>query len=162
MQQIKSRRHSRQDDDEATQSECEALVIGHALSITSKEMWTINSGATCHMCNDESFSELNVLKKPQEVSVGAGHVLEATAKGTVPLQVLLPDGSTQNSSLKNVLLIPKLAYNLHSVSKASEAGKMIEVSESRCEILNASGKCITYATKMGSLYYLRFAEISNE
>ena len=106
------------------------------------------------MCNDESFfSELNVLKKPQEVSVGDGHVLEATAEGTVPLQMLLPDGSMQNCSLKNMLLVPKLVYNLLSVS---EAGKMIEFSESRCEILNASGKCITYATKMGSLYYLHF------
>ena len=55
-----------------------------------------------------------------------------------------------------MLLIPKLAYNLFSVSKASEAGKMIEFSEPRCEILNASGRCIAYATKMGSLYYLHF------
>ena len=120
-------------------------------------MWITDSGATCHMCNDESFSELNVLKKPQ-VSVGDGHVLKASAEGTVPLQMLLLDGSTQNCSLKKVLLIPKLVYNLLSVSKASEAGKMIEFSESGCEILNGSGKCITYATKMGSLYYLCFCQ----
>lgn len=47
----------------------EALVIGHALSITtSKEHWIIDSGATCHMCNNESFfSELSDLNKPQQV-----------------------------------------------------------------------------------------------
>ena len=41
------------------------------------------------------FSELNVLKRPQEVSLGDGCVLEATAEGTVPLQMLLPDANSK-------------------------------------------------------------------
>lgn len=107
-------------DEAAVLSDGEALVVGHALSVTSQDIWIIDSGATCHMCNNKSFfSEVSVLEKPQEVSLGDGHVLEATAEGTVPLQMLLPDGSTKKCSLKKVLWIPKLAYNLLSVSGAT-------------------------------------------
>ena len=68
------------------------------------------------MCNDEKlFKELHLLKGVQEVSLGDGHVLQASGEGTVPLQMLLPDGSTKWCNLQNVLLV---AYNLLSVSKA--------------------------------------------
>ena len=141
-----------------TTSSGDALVIGHALAATSKDIWIVDSGATCHMCNDETFfSELNTLNEPQEVSLGDGHKLQAVAEGEVLLHMLLPDGSTKRCTLKNVLLIPKLAYNLLSVSKASEKGKTVNFDESGCEILNADGKCIAYASKLGSLYYLKFS-----
>ena len=42
------------------------------------------------MCNDEVlFSDLNNLKRPQEVSLGDGHVLEATAEGTRAEEALI-------------------------------------------------------------------------
>ena len=65
--------------------------------------------------------------------------------------MLLPDGSTKRCTLKNVLLIPKLAYNLLSISKVSEKGKMVKFDESGCEIINADAKCIAHASKLGSL-----------
>ena len=68
----------------------------------------------------------------------------------------LTDGETQNCTLCDVLFIPKLAYNLLSVSKAPEADKTFHFSDSGCEILNSSGKCVAFATKVGSLYYLKF------
>ena len=105
------------------------------------------------MCNDENlFSDLSILKRHQEVSLGDGHVLEAVAEGTFSLQMSLPDGSTKKCSLKKVLLIPKLAYNLLSVSKASETGKTFKFDDTGCEIFNASSKCIASAAKVGSLY----------
>ena len=91
----------------------------------------MDSGATCHMCNDEVLSsDLNALKRPQELSLGVCHVLEATAECTVPLQMLWPDGNSKICNLKRVLLIPKLAYNLLSVSKASDAGTIVRFDES--------------------------------
>ena len=38
-------------------------------------------------------------------------------------------------NLKRVLLIPKLAYNVLSVSKASDAGKIVKFDESGCRIV---------------------------
>ncbi len=37
-------------DDEAI------IVFSHALSATSKDNWIIDSGATCHMCNNEKLN----------------------------------------------------------------------------------------------------------
>ena len=37
-------------------------------------------------------------------------------------------------NLKRVLLIPKLAYNLLSISKASDAGKIVKFDESVWEV----------------------------
>ena len=76
------------------------------------------------MCNEkEIFSELKSLETPQEVTLGDGRALQATAKGTVTLEMLLPDGSTKKCRLQDVLLVPTLSHSLLSVSKASEAGK---------------------------------------
>ncbi len=82
------------------------------------------------------FSKLNSLRRPQEVTLRDGHVLEATPEGTVSLQMMLPNGSTKRCNLENVLFVPKLAYNLLNVSKASEAGKTFKFNNSGCEILN--------------------------
>ena len=55
------------------------------------------------------------LDTPQQVTLGDGSPLEGPAEGTVKLDMILPDGSTQNSKLKNALYVPKLLYNLLSV-----------------------------------------------
>ena len=84
------------DVEQILSSDDEAFVVDRVFSVTSKENCSIDSGVTCHMCNDQMlFSDLNVLKRPQEVSLGDGHVLEATGEGTVPLRMLLLDGNSK-------------------------------------------------------------------
>jgi hypothetical protein len=140
---------------ESSSSDDEVMLVSHAFSAMSRGKWIVDSGATCHMCNDkEQFGELNRLRRPQEVSLGDGHVLEATGTGTVTLEMLLPDGSSQRCKLKDVLYVPKLSYSLLSVSKASEAGKATKFSKSECEILNENHRVIAFATRVGSLYFL--------
>jgi transposase InsO family protein len=139
-------------DDEAI------MVVNHALAAThSSENWIVDSGATCHMCNDKKmFRELRNLSEPQDISLGDGHVLEAIAKGFIDLEMLLPDGSSQKCTLKDVLYVPKLSHNLLSVSKASESGKTTKFNNSGCEIFNRDNKVIAFGTRVGSLYYLEF------
>ena len=50
--------------------------------------------------------------------------------------------------------MPKLAYNLLSVSKTTEAGKIIEFNSSDCQILDGDDKAIVVGVKKGNLYYL--------
>ena len=60
------------------------LMINHAFtSLTKKEnAWIIDSGATCHTCNDASlFVELYNWEKPEEVTLGDGHVVKANGWG---------------------------------------------------------------------------------
>ena len=67
------------------------------------------------------FVEFFNLEKPLEVVLGDGHVLEAT--GCVILTVNLPNDHMQNCKLHDVLYVPKLSYNLLSVSRATDSKK---------------------------------------
>ena len=43
------------------------------------DSWIVDSGATCHICNDRrSFVEIHTLKKPQDVMFGDRHALNDT------------------------------------------------------------------------------------
>ena len=71
---------SEQDSD----SDVVALVVHEmALSSANKKNvgWIIDSGATCHMCNDiNAFTEYVTLRQPQEISLGDGHIVKGTGK----------------------------------------------------------------------------------
>ena len=70
------------------------------------------------MCNDEKlFESFEDLHKPQEVTLGDGNTLEATGQGNVSLEMRLSSGKSERCILRNVLYIPKLVYNLSSVTK---------------------------------------------
>lgn len=132
-----------------------ALVACHALSANANSKWIVDSGATCHMCSDsELFQELKSLEKPVEVTFGDGHMLNATGRGTVSLKMKLPNCKTKECKLLDVLHVPKMSYNLLSVSKAAEAGKTTEFNRAGCQIFGASKKLIGSATRAGSLYFL--------
>jgi len=36
-------------------SDDDAVVVCHALSAGTKDNWIVNSGATCHMCNNKKL-----------------------------------------------------------------------------------------------------------
>ena len=77
----------RQGDGSSSDSESVVgLMVRQALSACNDRTnsWIVDSGATCHMCNSGVvMSDFHSLKKPQEVTLGDGHVLEATGRGTV-------------------------------------------------------------------------------
>ena len=70
------------------------------------------------------------------------------------LDTVLPNGKTKTCKLHNVLYVPKLSYNVLSVSKITEAGKVTKFGKIACYILNRDRKLIARATKLGSLYHL--------
>ena len=105
-------------------SESDALMVSQVSNCTMGN-WIIDSGATCHMCGSkESFVELSDLTQLVEVTLGDGNVLKVSGQGVVSLKMKLPDGSVRRCKLLDVLYVPDLAYNLLSVSKAAESGKM--------------------------------------
>ena len=95
------------------------------------------------MCNDrDQFVEICSLKQPQEVMLGDGHALEATERGIVALEMKLSDRKTKSYKLHDMLYVPKPSYNLLSMSKATEAGKMARLSEAACQIFDGKRKLI--------------------
>ena len=52
-----------------------------------------------------------------------GHPLSLIEAGNVTLELVLGNAKTKRCRLYNVLYVPKLLYNLLSVSKVTKAGK---------------------------------------
>ena len=106
------------------------LVTGQLLSATTSNevgSWIVDSGATCHLCNDRSiFTVFNSLENPQEIVLGDGHTLDAVGVGDVVLNLVV-DSKIKKRRLRDVLYVPKLAYNLLSVSKATKTGKKVKI-----------------------------------
>ena len=71
------------------------------------------------------------------------------------LDMKLPNGNTQKCKLHDVLYVPSLSYNLLSVSKAAQHGKVTKFGNIACHILGSNRKLIARATKVGSLYHLQ-------
>ena len=111
------------EDENSTDSESTGLMAQHALSTESNthNQWIIDSGATCHMCNEKtSFSNYQTLDTPLNVVLGDGRNLQAIGHGDIVLKMNLPHGKMENCTLHDVLLVPELAYNLLSVISASK------------------------------------------
>ena len=133
------------------------LVTGQLLSATTSNevgSWIVDSGATCHLCNDRSiFTVFNSLENPQEIVLGDGHTLDAVGVGDVVLNLVV-DSKIKKRRLRDVLYVPKLAYNLLSVSKATKTGKKVKFSSDGLQFLGYDEKVVAIGVKRGSLYYL--------
>ena len=137
------------------------LVVQHALTIGGRVegRWILDSGATCHMCNNKSmFNELQFLSSPLNVTLGDGRNLQAIGRGNVVLQMNLPQGKTEPCALHDVLLVPELAYNLLSITAASKRGKVTTFTGVGCEIRDFRSKLIASGYRDGSLYYLDYLD----
>ena len=114
--------------------------------------WIIDSGASCHMCKDEStFKDLKELETPKEITLGDGYCVKAIAKGTIHMYT----NEQRKIELKDVLLIPNLSFNLLSVAKTAKSGKDFRFSDTSCQIIGEDGDIVAVAEKMGNLYHLK-------
>ncbi|KAK4325723.1 hypothetical protein Pmani_003666 [Petrolisthes manimaculis] len=140
-------------------NESVGLLAAHAMSACDKNVlantWIVDSGATCHMCNNkELFVQYND-KDSVSVSLGDGHSLEALGSGKIILKMLLPDNKIQKCILSDVLYVPKLSFNLLSVSKSAKLGKVTKFSGNECKIFCEKDNLIAFAEKKGNLYHLK-------
>jgi hypothetical protein len=114
------------EDENSSDSGGCSLVVEHVLSAcpNTQGQWIIDSGATGHMCNKESmFTGLQPLPTPMNVILGDGRYLQAVGRGKVILQMNLPKGKKETCTLRDVLLVPDLVYNLLSITSASTRGQ---------------------------------------
>ena len=55
--------------------------------------------------------EFNPFKRAQSEILGDGHRLEATGRGVVDVQLILPNGQTKKKQICDVLYVPGFSYN---------------------------------------------------
>ena len=80
--------------------------------------------------------------------------MNATAEGTVELDMYLTNGKSHKCRLHDVLYVSKLCYNLLRVAKVTSYGKSFKFADTNCSILDGNGRQIATATKSGNLYHL--------
>ena len=66
------------------------------------DTWIVDSGATCHMCNDRKYSIAFDDREPVSVALGDGHSLQALGTGKVAMKMNLPDGREKLRTLFDV------------------------------------------------------------
>lgn len=137
------------------------LVTRHVLGVQEPSYeWIVDSGATCHISNaKELFEQLQPYD--QKITLGDGRTLEAVGTGVVELKLKLPDGETKIGRLSDVLYVPTLSYNLLSVPKTTEAGNIVQFSETKGEFTNSEGEVLAFASKARGLYYLDCEPLHN-
>ena len=136
-------------------SDSVGLLIRHALSAgdAGSDSWIVDTGATCHMCNDRTkFVNFTPLGEPEKVYLGDGHYLKAVGKGTVYLE--LSRNKKQKCKLSDVLCVPDLAYNLLSVTKSTDFIKSTVFTSTGCKFLDVAGNAIATGSRVGELYHL--------
>jgi len=89
-----------------------------------------------------------------------GRNLEAIGRGTVTITVKLQTNKKKTLNLYDTLLVPGLTYNLLSVAKAAEHGKVTVFNEKGCEMQDDIGHVVAFAQRVGSLYRLQCCEES--
>jgi len=87
--------------------------------LSGKEIWLLDSGASCHMTNVFCLLCEVVDIRPVHVTLPNGSEILAVKKGTVHLD--------SNLRLNNVLFVPGLNYNLISIAQL--------IADNICEVL---------------------------
>ena len=88
----------------------------------------------------------------QKITLGDGRTLEAVGTGVMELKLKLPDNEI--GRLSDVLYVPTLSYNLLSVPKTTEAGNIVQFSETKGEFTNSQEEVLALASKARGLCYL--------
>ena len=66
------------------------------MDTNESDSWIIDSGATCHICNDRQSVNFRPLRKPQDVTLGDGHALSAIETGDFILELVLGNGESKH------------------------------------------------------------------
>lgn len=133
-------------------------LIAHSHNGQSGEKWIADSGATDHMCNDKSVFES--LKNCQKaITVANGATIMTTGRGTVRIKCF--DGKTwRERVMVDVLLVPELAYNLFSVTKAMDKGYRFTSSARECKITNGANT-IVIGTRDAGWFTMKVETVRN-
>ena len=66
----KQKAYATEEDTDNEGEEIVGLVTEHAFFANRRSNWVVDSGAPCHMYNDDLLNQIIVLKAPQEKKVG--------------------------------------------------------------------------------------------
>lgn len=147
------------DDD----SDDDSVVCFMATSTAVKRnVWFVDSGASCHMTNDEQFFTKLVKKDGPNVVLADGKVVKTIGCGYGTLRGMNKQGGIVDVKISDVLLVPSLTSGLLSVDKLTSKGYTAVFDSSGCDIRDKNDKVVVVGVRSGSLYRLQLGEVTKK
>jgi len=114
--------------------------------------WYVDSGATCHMTNNDKLLENKRRVEEREIIVANNEKLTVEYKGDIQMKYK-KDSIENRITTKNVEYVPGLCTNLLSVSQLAKQGKKIVFEKNSCIIYNGD-RVVATASAENGLYKL--------
>ena len=131
------------------------LVVDESTKVRSDE-WIVDSGASTHMTYDRSLFKTFKMKPVSKVRVGNMCNLEVRGSGCVQLELDV-NGTSKKCMLTNVLYVPRLGYNLLSVSAMNDRGAEVKFVKGLCHVVKNS-VVVAVARYFNGLFKLNVAK----
>jgi len=134
----------------------DAFVATSSQDRSSVANFIVDSGASMHMCNDQSFfSTYRKLNPPRRIWIADNRAIEAIGIGDIEVRTHLGD-QTQAGMFRDVLYLPDLSECLLSTTKMSDAGVHTTFTSSSANLIHApSNTLLTQAFRDRNLYKLK-------
>lgn len=143
------------EDPDHSSNLCFSAVVGNHTSDEVK--WFLDSGATEHLMNSSvKLSNTKKLEAPTRIRVAkAGSFLEANSTGDIHLTSLV-NGKEKEITVKNVLSVQNLHYNLLSVRKLEMNGFKVTLENGQGIIMKKNEIVAIALRNETQLYELKF------
>ncbi|KAL0117643.1 hypothetical protein PUN28_008795 [Cardiocondyla obscurior] len=133
-------------------TEAMTAIACKAEIINKSNTWYLDSGATRHMCNNESA--FATLKNDERIKVhtASEHFVESGGRGDIKLDAKSNRQLINQVKLKNALYVPELRNNLLSVSSITDNGYTVKFEKDRATVNRKNGSVVFTASKRDQLY----------
>ena len=108
---------------ENSDSESSGLIASHTLSVSSLNEQCTPGALTRGLC---AICVRTAVRRSHRCHVGRWTSTYGCRERKVVLDMVLPNGESKLCTLHDVLYVPTLSYNLLSVAKASQKGKIVK------------------------------------
>ncbi|KAL0117638.1 hypothetical protein PUN28_008790 [Cardiocondyla obscurior] len=127
-------------------TEAMTAIACKAEIINKSNTWYLDSGATRHMCNNESA--FATLKNDERIKVhtASEHFVESGGRGDIKLDAKSNRQLINQVKLKNALYVPELRNNLLSVSSITDNGYTVKFEKDRATVNRKNGSCLDSTT----------------
>lgn len=126
-------------------------------NFSDEKSWLVDTGASEHMCYDRNlFSTYTELSNVRKVVIGDGSELNAVGYGIIKLKAYNGE-KWINTTLNNVLYVPKMTVNLFSVRNVMDNGYKMLFDSETCKI-EKGGKVCAVGHRENKLYVMEFTQ----
>ena len=144
-------------------TESDEKVFGVSSQSHNPNVWIVDSGASSHMTQrKELLVNYEEFDKPQKVSMGDGHMVEACGKGDIQFTMTFEKDRSKRVTMQNALYVPKLTCSLFSVRATVMKGNTVKFENGSCLIYDRNGILLGTGSLVDKLYYLKCKSVTQE